>query len=172
MNDIIMEIITNSILFDDNVKARSFCNLTELHEDIKTDIYDFGLLTELKEIYMDDVYELLKELILINQSIIKQLNTIKNSKSSLDITKKTLVLFYKYDCYKTNELLPLWFKLKELYRTTYNFLSINIDMLKYEKVVDVFNIKTTTLLCLSNNNIYTFNGKMNINAIITFIKKI
>ena len=167
-----MEIIINSILFDDNVKARSFCNLTELHDNIKTDIYDFGLLTELKELYMEDIYLLLKELIPLNEMIIKQINTIKNSKSVIDITKKTLILFYKYDCYISNALFPIWFKLKHLYKTKYNFLSINMDMVKYEKIIEIFDIKKTSLLCLADNNIYTFNGKLNTDDIIDFINNI
>ena len=225
-----MEIIINSILFDDNVKARSFCNLTELHDNIKTDIYDFGLLTELKELYInnyDDEFNFpvysktfneedvkyiklleyfIKRLylknklsnikyenkifyhfknnkwekqtlkgvyvIFVNEMIIKQINTIKNSKSVIDITKKTLILFYKYDCYISNALFPIWFKLKHLYKTKYNFLSINMDMVKYEKIIEIFDIKKTSLLCLADNNIYTFNGKLNTDDIIDFINNI
>ena len=70
MDKIIMEIIKNSILFDDNVKTKSYCNLSELHDDIKMNIYDFGILHELEESNMEDIYNSLKKLILLNQLII------------------------------------------------------------------------------------------------------
>lgn len=172
MNNQIMEIITNNILFDDNIKERNLCSLAELHEEIKNAIYDVGVLIELQEADLKDIYILLKEVILLNETILKQLNSIKNSKSAIDITKKTLILFYRYDCDISNILFPIWFKLKQSHKIKYNFLSINIDMSKYDKIIKIFDVKTTSLICLENNNIHYYNGKINFSSIINFINNI
>ena len=172
MNKIINEIILNSISFDDNIKSRNYCKLSELHEYIKNDIYDFGMLVQLKELDLEDIYNLLKKIIKLNELIINRLNQKNHVESKIDITKKTLILFYKVECEISIFFLEKWFKLKEIYRSKYNFLTVNIEVPKYKKLIDIFNVKSTSLICLINNDIYKYNGKIAIKNIINFLNTI
>ena len=172
MDKMINEIILNSMSFDDNVKSNTFCKLSELHENIKNDIYDFGLLIQLKELDMEDLYIVLKKIIKTNELILNKIKSEKNIKSEIDITKKTIILFYKTDCDISQAFLKNWFKLKMLYKSKYNFLTVNIDVPRYKKLIEIFDIKSTSLVCLVNNEFYVYSGKIDIDFIAKFLNDI
>ena len=162
----IMNILDNSMLFDKKVLLKNNCDITEIDDNIKNAIQKFGIIYSNKPIY-SEIYNLLKELLVINNNIISKISQVKPNK--INPLKNTLILFYVNWCGYCKKFKPEWLLIKEKLKDKYNIISIDCDNKKYSEIVKYFNITGYPTVKFIGDKIYDYTGAMDAESVISEI---
>jgi thiol-disulfide isomerase/thioredoxin len=168
--DKIMNIIEKSILFDKKIEFNNTCDITNIDNELKENIQNFGLKYSEKPIY-SEIYKLMKQLLDLNQNIMSKNDNI--SKTKINPLKNTLILFYSKTCPACILFMSEWKIIMKQLNIKYNTISIHCKDKKYFDICNKFNIVAyPTLKFIGDNQIFDYIGDMNAVSIINEFAKL
>ena len=166
----IMNILEESMLFDKKVLLKNNCDITEIDDNIKNAIQKFGIIYSNKPIY-SEIYNLLKELLVINNNIISKISQVKPNK--INPLKNTLILFYVDWCPHCKTTKPIWEKLKQQVGDGVNGVKINFIEVDCDKDTDTaskFKVEGyPTIKMVRDNQVIEYDAKPDLDTLTQFL---
>jgi hypothetical protein len=160
----IVNIIRSSISFDNSLENGGYCELQQQNNLLKSHLQNLMILNPIDDTEKK-LLKLSEHLYKINENIIDLVNG-SQKHTKIDLTKNTLLFFYKEHCEPSLNFVSEWTKLKKMVNGKVNMVSINCSKSKYDNVCDSLGVyEYPTVKYLYNNKVDTYIGNMNANEI-------
>jgi hypothetical protein len=160
-----INIVKESLVFDDKLKTHQYCDLRKTNDSIKSNLQTLMLLSGNSRNDVE-ILNLCEKLHTINNSIVVKLETASMSGSNMNINKNILLFFYKEGCEPSLLFASEWKKLEDIVGARTKMLSVNCSKEKYSDICNKFGVyQYPTVKFISDGETRDYFGEMTANKI-------